>query len=126
MRRLQSVSWYHIVLVISALLLLFGVSAWAQSVSIQPTAQSSTTAQVTCGVASATLLAANTRRRDSIFVAESTNTATISINPAATAVTTTGIPLTAGVVARDNSYVGVWSCISTAAGQLIRVTETAR
>lgn len=116
---------------LAALLGLVGLAlltgeAWGQSVSIRPDAQSGTQTNVACTASSSTALAANTRRRDSLFIAPMANTDVINLCPTATCTVASGIPLSAGGSIRDNSYIGPWSCISTSGAQNVRVTETAR
>lgn len=101
-------------------------ASYSQGVSLRPDGQTGTGAGVTCGLSSGTLLAANPRRRDSLFSALSTNTATVSICPFTPCTTAAGIPNGPGGTVRDNSYVGAWTCISGTAGQTIIVTETSR
>lgn len=100
--------------------------AWGQAVSVRPDAQTGTQANVACTASSTTLLAANPRRRDTLFIAPTANTDVINLCPTSTCTVASGIPLSSGGSVRDASYIGAWSCISTSGAQNVRVTETAR
>lgn len=88
-------------------------------------AQTLTTASVTCGTSATSLLVANGKRQSVLFIAPSSNGATVFVGNAGVT-TANGIPIPAGQNYSDNTFVGGYFCIVAAATQPLTVIESTR
>jgi hypothetical protein len=126
-RMLRSFLWYLILLAL-VVASIWSVRAWGQTVSIQPNATVGATTLFTCTTTPTAALAANAKRRTAILLAPSTNTASVwfgfrnTISPAAK----TAIPLPAGIMYTDDTYVGAYYCATGSGTQELITGEITR
>ncbi len=95
-------------------------------VTVHPDGQTGTVTNISCGTTATLALSANARRRSFSLKALGSNTADTFVGFTNAVTTGTGIPLGAGSVLNDATYIGAVYCIVVAGTQTLRTAETAR